>query len=193
MDSDRSFPVDASDQESAPKHGDEPDSRCSRESQLSPSVLSEAEDEESSAAASKLASSPGTAPETIPDTIAATAPSHDRHVKKRVSKEQYDMMRVCITTNVSGQTLRAIVPLCHKDWALFLTNEILAQTKKYLGSHPAVLAQAREDAKIAQLKATILELERQEQELLHSIRCSLCKLVAPASPDDASCFVSASC
>ncbi|KAF9288608.1 swi5-like zinc finger protein [Mortierella alpina] len=32
------------------------------------------------------------------------------------------------------------------------------------------MMKAREDAKIAQLKATILDLERQEQELLHSIR-----------------------
>ncbi|KAG9320175.1 hypothetical protein KVV02_003005, partial [Mortierella alpina] len=117
-DHDGTFPVDARDQESDLKRADDPDSR-SRESQPSTEVPSEAKDEESGTITSKDASSN---PDTTADIIASTVASHDRHLKKRESKEQYDTMK------------------------------------------------AREDAKIAQLKATILELERQEQELLHSIR-----------------------
>ncbi|CAO3564992.1 unnamed protein product [Mortierella alpina] len=132
-DNDSTVPTENSDHEFDNKRTNDIDSR-SRESQPSTKSLSETTDEESSTPASTVASSSGTTSGSTPDIVASTAASHDRHVKRKESKEQYDMMK------------------------------------------------AREDAKIAQLKATIVELERQEQELLHSIRCSLCKFVAPLSP-----------
>ncbi|KAF9948210.1 swi5-like zinc finger protein [Mortierella alpina] len=120
-DNDNIFPVDNSDDEFNYKRADDPNSR-SREPQRTTNAPSEAANEESGTSASKVASSPGTTADSTPDIVASTAASHDRQVKRKESKEQYDMMK------------------------------------------------AREDAKITQLKATIVELERQEQELLHSIR-----------------------
>ncbi|KAF9562416.1 swi5-like zinc finger protein [Mortierella alpina] len=118
---DSAVPAEDSDQKSDLKKTDDPDDR-SRESLPSADEPSEVKGEESGSPDPEGASCSGAAPQSTPHTVASTAASHERHVKKRESKEQYDMMK------------------------------------------------AREDAKIAQLKATIQELERQEQELLHSIR-----------------------
>ncbi|CAO3564994.1 unnamed protein product [Mortierella alpina] len=135
-DNDSTVPTENSDHEFDNKRTNDIDSR-SRESQPSTKSLSETTDEESSTPASTVASSSGTTSGSTPDIVASTAASHDRHVKRKESKEQYDMMKV------HNETLREFLfPLCHNGWTLFLTNENRAMQHP-CGMHSAVLRLGR--------------------------------------------------